>query len=288
MVDSADLRKYLGCKVEHEDLITATQVQRMNATLDREEPLPKIGDPVPAGWHLIFFPKFPPTRSLSPDGTEPAIENGMPDPLPVRMFAASRAKFHHPLRIGDEARRISEITSINVKEGRSGQLVFVTFRQSIHTPAGLAIEDEREMVFLEEARNGSRIPPPGQAAPEGGVWHRTIHPTNTMLFRFSALTFNAHRIHYDTPYATGPEGYPGLLVHGPLTATWLLELARDNNPGARITGFDMRARAPLFAGRAFRLMGRPRDGGSACDLWAITPEDTIAMEASATLEVSSD
>ena len=136
-------------------------------------------------------------------------------------------------------------------------------------------------MFLEESKSGARKPPPGQPAPEGTVWEMKINPTNTMLFRFSAATFNPHRIHYDYPYATQAEGYPGLVVHGPLTATWLLELARNNNPGATMTGFEVRAKAPLFAGRPFRIVRRPRGGERACDLWAITPENTIAMEASA-------
>ena len=258
-----------------------SQVQRMNATLDRDEPAPRIGDPVPPGWHLIFFPRIPPTQSLSRDGTEPASENGMPDPLPVRMFAKNKCKFSLPLRIGDQVRRITEIASIDAKEGRSGKLVFVTYRYTISTQSGVATEDERELVFLEESKAGPRKPPPGQPAPAGAVWEMTVNPTNTMLFRFSAVTFNPHRIHYDHPYATEAEGYPGLVVHGPLTATWLLELARNNNPGATMTGFEVRAKAPLFAGRPFRIIGRPRSGQRVCDLWAITPENTVAMEASA-------
>jgi 3-methylfumaryl-CoA hydratase len=103
-----------------------------------------------------------------------------------------------------------------------------------------------------------------------------------MLFRFSAVTFNPHRIHYDHPYTTRTEGYPALLVHGPLTSILLADLARDHNPGRTMTGFEMRARVPLFAGEPFRLLGRPRDGGTACDLWAVTPQSTVAMEASAT------
>ncbi len=276
-----DLQKYVGWKTEHEDVITASQVQRLNATLDRVEAEPRIGDPIPPGWHLIFFPRIPTTKSLSRDGTEPASENGMPDPLPVRMFAKNSCRFHFPLRIGDAVRRITEIASIDAKEGRSGKLVFVTYRYTISTPGGVATEDERELVFLEESKSGVRKLPPGQPAPEGAPWEMTVNPSNAMLFRFSAATFNPHRIHYDHPYVTQAEGYPGLVVHGPLTATWLLELVRNNKPGAIMTAFEVRAKAPLFAGRPFRILGRPRDGDRACDLWAVTPENTIAMEASA-------
>jgi len=281
MDEFKELQKYVGRKMEFEDLITATQVQKLSATLDREDPMPKVGDPVPPGWHYIFFPKFPPTRSLGRDGMVPEIENGPPDPLPIRMFADSYAKFHRPLRIGDQARQIREIVSINAKEGRSGKLVFVTYRNTISTSKGIATEDEWNIVFLEQPREGARKPPPAQSAPASAAWERTVNPTNTMLFRYSAVTFNPHRIHYDHPYATQTEGYPGLVVHGPLTAVWLLELARNHNPGARMTEFKMRAKAPLYGGRPFRTLGTPRDGGKACDLWAITPENTVAMEAEA-------
>jgi 3-methylfumaryl-CoA hydratase len=280
MNDFAELQKYVGRRMEFEDVITATQVHKLNATLSREETMPRIGDPVPPGWHHIFFPKFPPTHSLGRDGMVPEIDNGPPDPLPIRMFAASRARFHRPLRIGEVARQVSQLASITAKEGRSGRLVFATYQHIISTSQGLATEDEWQIVFLEKAAGGARAQ--GGPAPAGAMWERTINPTSTMLFRFSAVTFNPHRIHYDHPYTTGTEGYPALVVHGPLTAICLIDLARDNHPGATMTEFEMRAKAPLFAERPFKVAGRPRDGGKICDLWALTPENTVAMEASAT------
>ena len=142
--------------------------------------------------------------------------------------------------------------------------------------------DEWDRVDRAMVKGEGKKRPPKEAAPTDAVWERVINPTSVMLFRFSAVTFNPHKIHYDHPYATQTEGYPALLVHGPLTAILLIELAREKNPGATMTGFEMRAKAPLFADHPFRTIGRPRDGGKACDLWAITPSNTVAMEAFAT------
>jgi 3-methylfumaryl-CoA hydratase len=276
-----ELQQYVGRKMEFEDLITATQVQKLNVTLDRSEPVPKSGDPVPPLWHHIFFPNLPLTCELKRDGMVPEIDNGPADPLPLRMFAGSRAAFHRSLRVGEQARQVRELASIAAKEGRSGKLVFATYRNTISTSAGVATVDDWDIVFREPPRDGVP-PPPGQPAPQGAVWKRTINPTHVMLYRFSAVGFNPHRIHYDHPYTTRTEGYPELIVHGPLTAICLADLARDHNPGATMTAFEMRAKAPLYANQPFQVMGRPRDGGKACDLWALTPENTVAMDASAT------
>lgn len=280
-------QSYSARRVEYHDLVTAMQVQKLIATLDRGEPVPTEGDPVPEGWHSIFFPKLPFTRDLGRDGMIKEIEDWQGRaPLPIRMFAGSRTRFMHPLRIGDRVTRVSELVSMNHKEGRSGRLMFATYRHTISNPQGVAIVDDWDMVFREEVKGGASAPPPGEPAPSGFAWEKSVNPSHVMLFRYSAVTFNPHRIHYDHPYATGVEGYPHLLVHGPLTALLLCDLARDSNPGARMTGFDMRAKAPLYANQAFRIAGRPREEGKergkTCDLWAITPQNTVAMEAVAT------
>src|SRR5262249_48879168 len=151
--------------------------------------------------------------------------------LPRRMWAGGRLEFHHPLRIGDAATRISTITAITQKEGRSGPLVFVTVRHEISTVAGLSLVEEQDLVYRGE---GSSTP---AAAPTDAVWSRTIYPDDVLLFRYSALTFNGHRIHYDRRYCLEAEGYPGLVVHGPLIATLLLDLLRRNLPGAEVKTF---------------------------------------------------
>ena len=282
--DNGDLGQYIGRQMVSEDLITASQVQKMNATLNRSAPKPRAGDPIPPGWHHLFFPRFPLTNELGRDGMVPEMDNGPEDPLPLRMFAGSRSAYHRPLRIGDEATRVTELTSFTPKSGRTGKLVFATYLHTISTAEGTATEDEWDIVFLEEDKvsggNGSRQPP-GQPGPESSPWEKEITVGSTMLFRYSAVTWNPHRIHYDHPYTTDTEGYPGLVVHGPLTATLLQELVRDNLQGATMTSFNMQAKAPIFANQPIRLMGELGADGKSCDLWAVTHEGIVGMEASA-------
>jgi len=283
MGDSEDLQRYVGRTVaEYHDLITAVQMQKMSATLDREDPVPKEGDPVPPAWHHAYFPRLPLTRALGPDGVI-KVKNWPDDPmLPRRMFIASRIRYYKPLRIGDRARWVTELVGLKVKEGRSGKSVIHSYRHTISNSQGVALVEEWDSMDREGAKGKPNVHSPGQPAPTGAAWEKTVNVNSVMLFRYSAVTFNPHRIHYDYPYATQTEGYPALLLHGPLTATLLSDLARDNNPRATMTAFEMRARLPLFSDRPFRIMGRPRDDRKVCDLWAVTPENTIAMEAFAT------
>jgi 3-methylfumaryl-CoA hydratase len=200
------------------------------------------------------------------------------------MFAGERFRFHRPLRIGETIRRETELADISVKTGGTGTLVFATVTQRIFTGETLAIEEERRTVFREEVRAGERNQAPRrETAPDDTPWRRRIAPDPVLLFRFSALTFNSHRIHYDRPWATEREGYTGLVVHGPLTSTLLLDFARDQNPGRVFTGYETQARAPLFDTAPFELRGRPTADGRGAELWAVTPEGTVAMSARAEL-----
>jgi 3-methylfumaryl-CoA hydratase len=278
-----ELEKFIGRRMTLEDLVTASQVQKMNATLNRSAPMPKAGESIPPGWHYLFFPKFPLTSELGRDGMVPEMDNGPEDPLPLRMFAGSRTNFYRPLRIGDEATQVTELTSLKPTVSRTGKkLVFITYRHTISNADGIATEDEWDIVFLEEDKDGGRQAPPGQSGPASATWEREITVTTTMLFRFSAAIWNPHRIHYDYPYTTETEGFPGLVVHGPLTFMWLLELARDSLPGATMTSFEMKAKSPLYADQPIKLMGEPGNDGKSCDLWAVNHEGIISTEASAT------
>ena len=205
-------------------------------------------------------------------------------PLPRRMFAGERFRFHRPLRIGETIRRETELADISVKTGGTGTLVFATVTQRIFTGEILAIEEERRTVFREEVRVGERNQVPRrEPAPDDVPWRRRITPDPVLLFRFSALTFNSHRIHYDRPWATEREGYTGLVVHGPLTSTLLIDFARDQHPGRVFTGYETQARSPLFDTAPFELRGRPTADGRGVELWAVTPEGTVAMSARAAL-----
>jgi 3-methylfumaryl-CoA hydratase len=173
--------------------------------------------------------------------------------------------------------RISRIADVNLKQGRSGPLVFVTVHHEIRNEEGVALTEEQDIVYRDSA---SPAPPP--AAPGGQEWEREIHPGDVLLFRYSALTFNSHRIHYDRRFATSVEGYPGLVVHGPLIATLLLDLLRSNMPEANVAKFSFRAISPLFDTAPFRICGNPE--GDTVHLWAKTENGALAMDATATLE----
>ena len=204
-------------------------------------------------------------------------------PLPRRMYAGERLTFHRPILIGQELTRETELKDITIKDGSTGQLAFVTVVSRIHGPDGLAVEEERDSVFREEVPPGAKSGVPRREAPAADTpWRRSVTPDPVMLFRYSALTFNGHRIHYDRAYAMEVEGYAGLIVHGPLTSTLLIDFARDNNPGRTMTSYHMRAKAPLFDTSPFEIVGRPSTDGKSCEVWAVTPEGTVAMSAQAT------
>lgn len=276
------VREAIGTRLEQHDTATAVPVRALAVTLAREEPEPAPGSAVPPGWHGLYFLPLAPRHALAEDGlpTESALIPEMP--FPRRMYAGESLRFHRPIRVGDALRQESELTDITLKQGSTGTLAFVTTVNRIHGPDGLCVEEERHTVFREETpAGGGNKAPVHEPAPEDIAFEETVTMDIMTLFRFSALTFNPHRIHYDRPYATGVEGYPGLVVHGPLVSTLLINFARDNNPGRRMSAYRMRARAPLFDTAPFRLIGRPGAEPDSCDVWAVTPENTVAMQATA-------
>jgi 3-methylfumaryl-CoA hydratase len=275
-----DLKAHVGRRESATDVITAAPANLLRLTFGRDDREFGPGDPLPPGWQSLYFlPRFPPA-ALRPDGSP--LDTGVIPPmaLPRRMFAGERFRFHRPLRIGDPVRRETELADISVKTGGTGTLVFATVTQRIFTGSTLAIEEERRTVFREEVRAGERNRAPRrETAPDDAPWRRRIAPDPVLLFRFSALTFNSHRIHYDHKWAMETEGYPGLVVHGPFTTTQLIDFARDCHPGRTLRGYTTQARAPLFEGTTFELRGRPTADGRAAEFWAVTPEGTIAMSA---------
>jgi 3-methylfumaryl-CoA hydratase len=276
-----ELRSHIGRTQEATDVLHAGPANLLRLSLSRPEPELKDGDPLPPAWLTLYFlPRFPPS-GLRPDGA-PGDTGVVPRmPLPRRMFAGERQRFHRPLRIGERVRRETELADISVKSGGTGTLVFATVVSRIVAADGtLAVEEERRTVFREEIKAGAQNQAPRRdAAPAEVPWRRTVTTDPVLLFRFSALTFNSHRIHYDRPWAMDVEGYPGLVVHGPLTTTLLIDFARDSAPGRTIRGYTSQARAPLFDTAPFELRGRPTADGKAAELWAVTPEGTIAMSA---------
>lgn len=273
------LREWIGRTERRADEVSATAVAGMSATLDRDDPAPAPGSDLPPLWHWMLFNPAVPQREIGADGHPRRGGFLPPVPLPRRMWAGGRLEFLHPLRVGDEVTRQSRIADVAVKGGRSGTLVFVTVRHEITNARGLAIAEEHDIVYRDAPAPGAQPPAP-QAAPADAAFEREIVPDPVLLFRYSALTFNGHRIHYDRPYATGEEGYPGLVVHGPLIATLLLDLLRRERPQARVRRFEFKAQRPVFDLHRFSVCGRD-DGPAACRLWTRDHEGWLTMQARA-------
>ena len=276
------LKRWIGEKETDLDYVTVPSVHRLAATLDREDPMPKIGDPLPIGWHQLLFPRVVRHSQVGPDG-HPARGDFLPPvPLPRRMFAGKRNTFHAPLKVGDEVRRESVIQSVTPKHGRTGQMVFVTVKTDIYSPRGLAITEEQDIVYREEP-DPNAPPPPPQGAPGKAVWVKRVTPDPVMLFRYSALTFNGHRIHYDHPYVTQVEKYPGLVMNGGLTTLLVFELARahGSSPLRTIASRNVR---PMFVNREITVCGEPSADGKSAKLWTHDNTGALSLSAEATFE----
>ncbi|HEY6006285.1 MAG TPA: MaoC family dehydratase N-terminal domain-containing protein [Anaeromyxobacter sp.] len=281
MTESTDLSSWIGREQERVDWVNANHLAAWNATLDRDDPFPREGDPVPPGFHWALFPPLARQSELGPDGH--ARRGGFlpPVPLPRRMWAGSRVRYHAPLRVGERVQLASVVEKIEEKTGRAGALVFVTVHHRVSGGAGLAIDEEQDIVYREAPKPGA----PGQAGPAEpaprGTWRREIVPDDVLLFRYSALTFNGHRIHYDRRYVTGVEGYAGLVVHGPLIATLLLDLVRRELPAAAMERFRFKGLRPTLDVSPFTVEGRPGDAAKQVLLWSTDNQGQAAMEAEA-------
>jgi 3-methylfumaryl-CoA hydratase len=280
-MDLNHLRDWIGRTEERVDVITAAPIAALAATLDRDGVEARPGVAIPPLWHWLYFTPLARQSDIGPDGH--AKRGGFlpPVPLPRRMFAGGRFEFRAPLEIGQEAKRVSRIKDVNVKEGRTGTLVFVTVAHEIANAAGIAVYEEHDIVYRENPRPDAPVQKP-QPAPDGAAFSREIAPDPVLLFRYSALTFNGHRIHYDRSYVIEVEGYPGLIVHGPLIATLLLDLLERQVRGDRISAFSFRAVRPLFDIHRFTVNGRKQDDRHFA-LWARDHDGLLAMEASADL-----
>lgn len=221
------------------------------------------GAPLPLLHHWLYFWDVKPPEGLGVDG-HPARGGFLPPvPLPRRMWAGGRVKFLAPLVTGERVTKVSTILDVKAKTGKSGTLVFVTVKHELTGGKGLAIVEEQDIVYREAAAPGS-IPAPAPGEAPVAAWRRDLMPDSVLLFRYSALTMNGHRIHYDRPYAMAEEAYPGLVVHGPLQATLLIDLA-VKNLSAPVTGFDFRGQSPAFDGTMLHVCGDVAEGGAS--LW---------------------
>ena len=279
---NADLQAWIGRSETVQDRIGATPVRALTATLDHPAAPVTDGTPLPPLWHWLYFLPMHRQSEIGADGH--AKRGGFlpPVPLPRRMWAGSQFEFRTPLRVGDAVERTSTIDDVTIKEGRSGRLVFVKVRHELRCngTAQPALVEFHDIVYREAKKAGDVDPPP-QAAATGAAWQREIVPDDVLLFRYSALTFNGHRIHYDRRYVTEVEGYPGLIVHGPLIATLLMDLLRRHAPDAEVATFRFKAVRPTFDLHPFKVNGQ-RDG-STVKLWAQDHEGWLTMDAVATL-----
>jgi 3-methylfumaryl-CoA hydratase len=283
-IDIAPLKKELGRKIVDEDVVTEAPIKAMLATFDRDEKVPGPGEPIAPGWHLLYLHSYARRAQLGRDGA--AAEGGvLPKiPMPRRMYAGSTFTFEGDIRVGDKLRRELEFSDVQLREGSTGTLIVTTQTRRIFTPRGLALSEAANTVFREDPKPGTKSGVPvREEAPKDVPWRRTITPDPVMLFRYSAITFNPHRIHYDRTYCIETEGYPGLVVHGPFAQQCLFDLLRDSMPGRKIRTFAVRARAPLFDTAPFDVIGRPTADGKGAELWTVTPKGTVAAQATATL-----
>jgi 3-methylfumaryl-CoA hydratase len=286
--DLNHLQPWVGRQETRHERLAPTQAQALQATLDRDAAGLPLGEALPPLWHWAYFTPLTPAHEIGPDGH--ALRGGFlpPVPLPRRMWAGGRLHFHRDLRLGEMASKTSTIQDVTVKQGRTGTLVFVCVRHDLHQDGQLALSEEHDIVYRPAPQAGDVAPAP-VAAPAQQDFQRDIVADPVLLFRYSALTFNGHRIHYDRRYVTEVEGYPGLIVHGPLIATWLVDLLERQRPGVRLRRFEFKAVRPAFdihplsVHGQWAVQGKVQGQGERVDLWARDHEGWLLMKAQAEL-----
>jgi 3-methylfumaryl-CoA hydratase len=277
-----NLRDWIGRSETATDTVTPTPYAALSATFDREADRPPAGTPLPALWHWLYFLPLHKRSDIGPDGH--AKRGGFLPPvaLPRRMWAGSQFEFHSPIRVGDTITRTSTIHDVAEKTGRTGPLVFVKVRHEIRRAgeASKVLTEFHDIVYREAPAPGEAAPAPVMA-PAAAAWERKWVPDDVLLFRYSALTFNGHRIHYDRRYVTEVEGYPGLVVHGPMLATLMLDLLRHERPDAVLTRYEFKAMRPVFDINPFWVCGEPQADGKTVKLWVRDHEGAQNMVATA-------
>jgi len=280
-----NLESWIGRTESRDDVVTVAPIQALAATLDRDDPIPRPGDRLPLLWHWLYFLPLPRQSALGADGHERLGLFLPPVPLPRRLYAGGRIEVRHPLRVGEPVRRFSRIADVAEKAGRTGPLIFLKVRHEISNRTGLALVEEHDIVYrglAGDAAGGANV---RGAAPEDGgspSFTREIVLDEVLLFRYSALTFNGYRIHYDRRYAIEVQGYRGLVVHAPLVATLLADLVRRHLPDADVASLSFRAHRPLFDGDRILLGGRLSEDGRAVKLSA-RESNGVSFEAEAVL-----
>ena len=271
-----ELKSHIGDSHASEDVVTASQVGRLAAALDVDHPAPNDGDPVPPGWQGIFFPPLAKVSELRSDG-QPAAGGVIPPvPLPRRTLAGVTAMFHDPIRIGDRLAKIIELADVVVADGPHPS-VLVTVRESVSSPRGLAVVEDRGMLFFGENGLGAAQEPP--TVPDRAAWSRTYESDAAMMYRQSAVRYNTHRVHYDRDYTTKVEGLPGLVVPLTLVSALMIEQCRANMPDRRVASFSYRSIKRVFDLGPFTVNGVPDDDKAI--MWATDHEGEFSVYAEA-------
>ena len=283
MTDKLDLdhlRQWIGRTEEASDIVTAQLVKGLRATLFLDIGEPKRGDAAPFTTHWCLAQPVYPMSMLGPDGHPTRGGFLPPVPLPRRMWAGGELQFVEPLRVGDEATRSSRISDVTVKNGSTGTLCFVSVEHTISTSRGVAIRERQDIVYRDMPSGGKNATPAKPAATPPTARHRQTHLSDpVLLFRYSALTFNGHRIHYDRDYVTKVEGYPGLIFHGPMQAALLVEFAAHLHGGTAPKKFSYRGLQPLFEGGEFSVNANEIAEG--LDIWVANAEGAPTMRGTA-------
>lgn len=274
-MDIDHLRTWIGREQQESERLTPTLVRQFNATFNREAEV-QDGQVAPLLIHLCLAQPIAPMSKLGRDG-HPALGEFLPPvALPRRMWAGGHFDFHGDIRVGELVTRRSTIRDVQVKQGRSGSLCFVTVDHEVRSDERRVLSERQDIVYRDVPALNPGTKTPEAAIP--GEQHRTITPTATLLFRYSAMTFNGHRIHYDRSFAIETEGYPGLIVHGPMQATMLCQYAAEVQ-GANPKSFTFRSLSPIFDDADFTLNANQSDQG--LRLWTAKTGGPIAMEAQA-------
>jgi 3-methylfumaryl-CoA hydratase len=281
-IELPHLKQWIGRTETFTDCISPAPLRALAATLDRDDPLPSAGDEVPPCWHWLFFLPTPRQSEIGLDGHPRRGGYLPPVPLARRMWAGSRLRWSRPLRVCGRYTRTSRIASVDCKVGQTGPLVFVKVRHGIADESDVVLVEDQDIFYRDAPRVGDTAPA-GEPAPAPHAWSRHLHADPVLLLRYSALTFNGHRIHYDRGYATEQEGYPGLVVHGPLLATLLLDLLRRNVPDARASALAFRAVKPTFDTAPFAVCGAFGASDNSVELWIRLGDGALAMKATAEL-----
>ena len=268
---------WIGRVVSSEERIDLWPLAGLAAALDLQD-RPKHGDEILPLAHWLYFPPAVPQSRIGPDGHPQRGDFLPPVPQPRRMWAGSETKFITPIAVGSLARKTARIADISEKIGKTGPLIFVTVHNEYEIDGHTALTETQSLVYRDDPAPGE-APPPAKPAPANATWSVQHNPDPVLLFRYSAVTFNAHRIHYDEPYVTGVEGYPGIIVHGQLTATLMLQACLKANPGRRPADFSFRAVKPLFSGEPFFVEGASAGDETVFKLWARNMAGDLSMTA---------